>query len=134
MKGISAALAAMALVGCATSAKFQTNMDNLMHEDVGRAIAYLGAPVNVYQIDADRKVLTFQSSGQMVLPGQTYNTAVTTNTTGYVNNRAFNAQSTTYVPQQGPATVIGLSCTVTVTTKYDLVIEWHANGNHCVSK
>jgi hypothetical protein len=131
---IAALISLLALIGCATSGKFQANMDSLMHEDVGRVIGWLGPPVNVYNMDDGRKILTFENHGQIVMPGQTYNTPMTTNTTGYVNNHPFNAQSTSYVAQQGPATVIGLSCTVSVTTKNDLVIDWRANGNHCVSR
>lgn len=128
------AVLALVLSGCATSAKFQANMDGWMGQSEGNLIAGMGPPQSVYPLDDYTKVLTYANSGQMVLPGQTYSTPMTTNTTGYVNNRPFNAQSTTYVPQQGPATVIGLSCTVNITVHNGFVTGWRANGNHCVSR
>jgi hypothetical protein len=63
-----------------------------------------------------------------------YTTPVTTNTTGYYNATPFNAQSTTYVPQQTAPTIIGLSCTVNITIHNGWVTAWRANGNNCVSR
>jgi hypothetical protein len=131
----SAMLVLACLAGCATSGKFQANMDSMMGGDIGPVVSWLGPPANVFQVNASDKVYTFQSGGgQLVLPGQTYNTAVTSRTTGYVNSTPYTANTTTYVPQQGPATVIPLSCTVNVTTHNDVVNRWQANGNHCISK
>lgn len=128
------AVLAVALVGCATNAKFQANMNGWMGQSEGALVSTMGPPASVYTLDADTKVLTYASHGQMVLPGQTYSTPVTTNTTGYMNTQPFNMQSTTYVPQQGPATVIGLSCVINITIHNGYVSASRANGNNCVSR
>lgn len=122
------------LPGCATHAKFAANMDGWIGQSELSLVSGMGVPRSVYTIDATSKVLTWTRSGQMVLPGQTYSTPVTTTTTGYVNNGAFNAQSTTYIPQQGAATVIGLNCTINVTLHDGQVTAWRSFGNHCVSR
>lgn len=127
-------VAISALTGCATNAKFQENMNRWMGQSESSLISGMWPPASVYTVSDTEKVLTYQQSGQMVLPGQTYNTPVTTTTYGQVNSRPFSAQSTTYVPQQGAPTVIGLSCTVNVTITNGWVSRWQANGNHCVSR
>jgi hypothetical protein len=123
-----------ALAGCATQAKFQANMDGWIGRSEASLVGGMGPPQSVYTIDATAKVLTWNHSGQVVLPGQTYTTPTTTNTTGYINNRPFNAQSTTYTQQQGAPTVIGLNCTVNVTLHDGFVTAWQSFGNNCVSR
>lgn len=122
------------LAACATQKKFQANMNGWIGRSEADLISTMGPPQSVYSLDSDTKILTYVRSGQMVLPGQSYSTPVTTNTTGYYNAQPFNAQSTTYVAQQGPATVINMSCTVNLTIHSGSIAAWRANGNNCVSR
>jgi len=127
-------VAACAVAGCATTTKFRETMDGWMHSPEERFIAAYGPPQNVYMVSAEEKVLTYVQSSHAVIPGTVYSTPVTTTTYGQVGMQNFNARSTTYVPQQGAPTVIDLSCTINVTVRNGELVNWSANGNHCVSR
>lgn len=134
MRGLVLVVAAILLGGCATSAKFSAKMDSWVGQSEGNLVSGLGPPQSVYTLDKDVKILTYARQGQMVLPGQVYTTPVVTNTTGYYNNNPYNAQSTTYVQQQGAPMVIGMSCTINFTIHSGWVYAWSAHGNNCVSR
>lgn len=139
---IAAAVAALLLAGCATQAKFQTKMNSFMGHSESALIGAYGPPQSSYVLGDGSRVLQYSRSGQMVLPGMQTMQPVTTNTTGNLTlNQGlrqttgnYNSTSTTYVPQQGPATTIQLGCTVNFTIDAGGTVRaWSATGNHCVA-
>lgn len=141
---IAALLAAVALTGCATNAKFQEDWNSMIGNHEIHVLSYYGPPQSSYTLADGSKVLTYTRSAQMVMPGATTYQPVTTNTRGNVTlNRGiqpmatgtYTQQSTTYVQQQAPSTVIPLNCTVHVTIDAKAIVRsWQAQGNHCVAK
>lgn len=143
MKTALALAAVLLMSGCATSAKFKTKMDGFIGQSEGAVIAAYGIPQGSYALQDGSKVLQYTKASNMVLPGVTTMQPVTTNTTGNVtvnqgmrqSTGNYSQQSTTYVPTQGPAMNIPLSCTVTFTVDSSgIVRRWNANGNHCISQ
>lgn len=130
------------VAGCATQAKFQTKMDSFVGRPEAVLVGAYGPPQGSYTLNDGSKVLQYSRSGQMVLPGAQTMQPVTTNTTGNVTlnqgmrqtTGTYNSTSTSYVPQQGPATTVQLGCTVNFTIDAaGIVRTWSANGNHCVA-
>jgi hypothetical protein len=143
MKIAIALAGALLVAGCATSAKFVTKMDAFIGQPEVAVISAYGVPQGTYALQDGSKVLQYTRASNMVLPGATTMQPVTTNTTGNVTMNQgmrqstgnYTQQSTTYVPTQGPAMNIALSCTVTFTVdKEGIVRRWNSNGNHCVSQ
>lgn len=135
-------LAAILIAGCATQAKFQEKMNSFVGRSEAVLVGHYGPPLGSYTLTDGSKVLQYTRSGQMVLPGAQTTQAVTTNTTGNVtlnqglhqSTGNYNSTSTTYVPQQAPATVIQLGCTINFTIDAGGTVRaWSANGNHCVA-
>ena len=142
MKPILAAAAALLLAGCATQAKFQAKMDSFVGRPEAVLVGAYGPPQGSYTLNDGSKVLQYSRNGQMVLPGVQTMQPVTTNTTGNVTlnqgmrqtSGSYNSTSTTYVPQQGPATTVQLGCTVNFTIDAGGIVRtWSASGNHCVA-
>lgn len=142
MESLLAVALIAALTGCATGAKFQTKMNGFVGQSEAAVVGAYGPPMNSYVLGDGSRVLQYTRGGQAVIPGMTTMQPVTTNTYGNMNlNQGFrqtsgnySQTSTTYVPQQGAATVVNLACTVNFTIdKAGIVQAWRAEGNHCVS-
>lgn len=137
------AAACAALAGCATQEKFSAKMNGFVGQPESAVVMAYGVPTGSYPLNDGSKVLQYSRSRNVVLPGATTYQPVTTNTYGNVNlNRGiygstygnYSQTSTTMVPQTGPATNIGLSCTVNfMISSAGVVQSWKAEGNHCVS-
>lgn len=142
MRTLLPLLLAAALAACATNGKFQAKMNSFIGQPEIALVGALGQPAGRYETADGAKVISFARSGQMVLPGAQTTTAVTSNTYGTVTMNQgvrqaagnYSQTSTTYVPQQAPATTIALSCVVNFTLdSRGIVQSWTATGNHCVS-
>jgi hypothetical protein len=138
-----AATIAAGLSGCATQANFSAKMNGFVGQSEMVVVAAYGPPQGSYVGADGSRVIQYTKGNTLVLPGATTYQPVTTNTTGnaIVNQGlrqvtgSYNQQSTTYIPQQAPATQVNLSCTVTFTVdKEGIVRGWNANGNYCVAR
>lgn len=132
----------VALIGCATQAKFQAKMDRFIGQPEGVLVGTYGPPQNSYVLDDGTKVLQYTRSGTIVLQGATTYQPVISSTSGNITlhqgTRAttgtYNQTTTSYVPQQAQAIPINVSCTVNFTISKDGVVRlWSAEGNNCVS-
>lgn len=106
-------------------------------------VSTYGPPGSSYVLADGSRVLQYTRGGQMVIPGAPTSVPIVTNTQGTLttnqglrqNESTYRAQSTTYITQQAPPTVVPLSCTVNFTVdKAGTVVSWSAYGNHCVAK
>jgi len=134
MKAWIAATAVLALAGCATQEKFRAIMDTYIGASEQSLVSGLGIPSGSYAFNEHSKVLTFERSGQMVLPGVQTTQAVSSTTTGYVNSRPFTAQTTTYVPQQGAPMLIQMNCTIRFSLWDGVVRSYTWEGNNCKAR
>jgi len=142
VKTILAAAVAALLVGCATNAKFQTKMEGFVGQPEAVVVGTYGPPQSSYQLTDGSKVLQYTRRSQMVMPGATTTTPVTTTTNGNVTlnqglrqtTGTYSQTSTTNVEQQAAPTVVHLGCTVNFTIdKAGVVRAWSAQGNRCVA-
>lgn len=132
----------IALAGCATQAKFQAKMDRFVGQSEVVVVGAYGPPQNSYVLDDGTKVLQYTRSGTIVMPGTTtYQPMVSTTAGNMTLNQGisttkgtYNQTTTSYVPQQGQAIPINVSCTVNFTISKDGIVRlWSAEGNNCVS-
>jgi hypothetical protein len=137
-------LLAFFFVGCATQEGFRNKMNSFVGKPEGHLIQAYGVPNGSYQLADGSRVISYTKGGQVILPGATTTQPVTTNTQGNVSvyrpgqiapaTGAYTQQSTSYVTQQSPGTVVPLSCTVNFTISKDaIVLSWGSSGNHCVA-
>ena len=138
-------VAALLLVGCATSAHFQEKMNGFLGQHESVLVGHYGPPQAVYTLSDGSKVVQYTRGSQVAIPGAVYTTPVQTITTGSMRSGrpyqmtqvagTYTATSTTYVPQQAPATVLSLSCTVNFTLSANgTVTNWASSGNQCVAQ
>lgn len=114
---------ACVISGCASEAKYKTNMDSWVGQDEARMIRKWGPPEGVYEAGGS-KFLQYSFSNTLVLPG----TPSTANTT-YAGNAAFTTVNHG-VPSQG----IEYACSTIVEVKEAKIIGWTSRGNGCVSE
>lgn len=139
---IAIGLTALLLAACATPAKFESKMNGFVGGPEAAVVSTYGPPQSSYVLADGSRVIQYTRGGQMVIPGATTSTPVTTNTTGTVtvNQGAnqtigvYSAKSTTVVEQPGPSTPVQFACTVNFTVSAAGVVQsWTAHGNHCVA-
>lgn len=123
MKWILLLAALVLLGGCASEAKFKSNMDTWVGQDESRMIRKWGPPDSVYEADGS-KFLQYSFSNTLVLPG----TPTTANTT-YNGNASF-----TTVNHGVPAQGIDYACATIVEVKNAKIVGWTSRGNGCVAE
>jgi type IV pilus biogenesis protein CpaD/CtpE len=120
---IVCAVAAASLVGCATTAKFESILDSYIGDPESALISQWGPPDSSYPLGDGSKVLQYRQNGSVVLPG--YANATTT----YVGHQAFTSVNGM------PAMAIAQQCTVNWTVDNNgRVRRWNYNGNACKAK
>jgi hypothetical protein len=142
MRKLMLAGAAVATAACATTAKFEAKMNSFIGQPEAAIVGMYGPPQASYTMGNGARVLQYTRGGTLMMPGAQTMQPVTTNTNGTMTlNRglqqttgSYTSTSTTYVPQQTPATPITLWCTVNFTLDASGTVRgWSANGNHCVA-
>ena len=109
-------------------------MNSWVGSPEGAIIGRFGVPASTYQLENGDKVLSYHQASTFMLGGYTTTTPVTTNTSGVVGNTPYYGTTTTYVPQQQPATPVNLWCDLTLTISHGVLSSWSANGNNCVAR
>lgn len=137
-----ALLSVLAATGCATHAKFLEKMDGFVGQPESVIVGTYGPPQGSYVMNDGSKVLQYTRGRTVMLPGATTYQPVTTNTMGNMTINqgmrsaygTYNQTSTSYVPQQAPATPLQLWCTVNFTIGQDGIVQrWASSGNRCVA-
>ena len=138
-----AVLLTIFLAGCATAEKFNTKMNGFVGKQEIAVASIYGSPQSVYSLPDGQRVISYIRGGQMVLPGATTSQPITTKTTGNLTlnqglsqtTSIYSQQSTMYIRQQMPSTILNLSCTVNFTIDaLGVIRSWSAAGNHCVAE
>lgn len=123
MKKVLLLIAITLLSGCATEAKYKSNMDSWVGADEAKLIRKWGPPVSIYEAGSS-KFLLYTSRNTLVLPG-----GPTTATTNVYGNTAF-----TTVNHGAPAQGIDYVCSTTLEVRDAKVIGWSSQGNGCVAE
>ncbi len=107
--------------GCATTAKFESKLNSWVGYSERDLIESWGPPNNVYQVDSNQKIISYNKSMDVALPnfGKTYQTS-------FVGNTAY----TTSYGTDSPGSV-NFSCKVSFTIENGMIIAWRHEGNYC---
>ena len=140
MKRLIIAAVTLQLAGCATQAGFSQLMNGYIGQPESALIARLGVPSSTHQLDSKSKMLQFDKSRTIVLPGMTTSTPVRTTTNGQVSvgqmgqlpaTGTYTSTSTTWVPSKAPDVTIAQQCSVRFKVDSGIVTSWSADGNAC---
>jgi hypothetical protein len=134
-------LLSILLAACATTEGYQAILQTWVGDSTDHLVSVWGVPQQEYRQNGGGKVLQYERSGQIVLPGQTTYQAQTTYTNGSVSavglngnavNGSYNGTSTTYVPQTSAPTVIATQCVTRFTADANgRITSWSWQGNSC---
>lgn len=118
------ALAALALSACATTSKYEAVLASWVGSTENELVASWGPPAGLYTTPDGSRVLTYNSEGNMYLPG----TAPTYQST-IIGNTVYTK------PVGGVApTNIHLSCKTNFTVVNGRITTWRWQGNNCTSR
>ena len=143
MKKLTAPLLLSLLIaGCATTAGYEAVLGTWIGDTTDHLVSKWGVPQQEYRQNSGGKVLQYERSGQIVLPGQTTYQAQTTYTSGTVSgvgsngyvSGSYDGTSTTYVPHTSAPTVIQRNCVTRFTADANgRITNWAWQGNSCRS-
>jgi hypothetical protein len=126
----------IALVGCATTGGYEAVLQTWVGDTADHLVSVWGVPQQEYSLNGGGKVLQYERSGQIVLPGTTIYQPQTTYSAGTVSgsglNASYNGTATTYVPQISAPTVISQRCVTRFTADASgRIVNWSWQGNAC---
>jgi hypothetical protein len=134
-------LLCLMLSACATTSGYEAVLQTWVGDSTDHLVSVWGVPQQVYMQDGGGKVMQYERSGQIVLPGQTTYQAQTTYTNGTVSaygsngnaiNGSYDGTSTTYVPHTSAPTVIPTQCVTRFTADSSgRIYNWTWQGNSC---
>jgi hypothetical protein len=138
----SPTLVLLLLAGCATTAGYEAVLQTWLGDSTDHLVAVWGIPQQQYPLDGGGKVLQYERSGNIVLPGVTTYQPVTTYTNGNVTavgpggmaSGSYDGTSTTYVPHTSDPTLIHQTCiTRFAADSNGRIVRWAWQGNACRS-
>ena len=106
---VLAIFALASFAGCATVQGYKDSMQTWMGHSDSELIQSWGQPNNSYTSPDGKTILGYHRERTQVIPGYTYNQAVTTTHNGTYTgdvNATYIGNSTTYVPQTTPSQTV----------------------------
>jgi hypothetical protein len=133
-------LLSILLAGCATTSGYEAMW---VGDSADHLVSVWGPPQQEYRQSAGGRVLEYQRSGQVVLPGVTTYQPQTTYTSGTISavgstgnyvNGSYGGTTTTFVPHISAPTVISKQCVTRFTADPSgRITSWAWQGNACRS-
>ena len=114
------------VVGCATTAKYETKLASWVGSPEGDLIRSWGPPQQVYDTGSGTKYLTYSSSRQVYIPG-----TAPTYTTNY---NPYTYSATTTSSGGSPAQSFDMACQTTFEVSNGTISSWRWKGNDCTSQ
>jgi hypothetical protein len=124
IKKLLMVVAVLSLSACATRANYEAALNSWIGHPESELVGAWGPPVNGYTAPDGVRILTYNSSGQMTLPGTP---------PSYTTNCVGNTCYTNPVGGTRPTT-INLSCATNFTVTNGVISTWRYQGNNCVSR
>lgn len=132
------------LVGCATTQGYEAILNSWVGDSTDHLVSVWGIPQKQYNQDSGGKVLEYERSGQIVIPGTTsYKPVATTYTNGSVDlygqngssaTGSYDGTSTTYAKETSAPTVIQQACVTRFTADASgRITNWAWQGNACLA-
>jgi hypothetical protein len=116
--------APLLIAGCASTAKYEAVLNSWMGHGEAELVSAWGPPANVYAAPDGTRILTYNSSRNVYIPGQAPN---------YQTNVIGRTAYTTAVGGRS-AMNIGMSCATSFTISHGKVSTWRYQGNNCTSR
>jgi hypothetical protein len=126
---------AMLISGCATTKKYETQMQNFVGDDEKYLIAAWGNPQNVRQLENGRKVFEYSEEENIESGGNSYIAPDPYYRQGATDNTMYAGGSgVSDVVQTDPIEKTRLWCKTSFVIGSDGKVEsWRFEGNNCVS-
>jgi hypothetical protein len=119
------------LTGCATTENYSAILQSWIGAHVDDLVLSWGPPQASFDLSTGGKVLQYEESRNVYVPGVSYSTPVTTYQPGLYGALI---PSTTYVQQQTPGENHTYSCKTTFTAdKNGVIYDWRWEGNDCTA-
>jgi hypothetical protein len=135
MKKVLVLLLCLWLFGCATTAKYEAQLDTWIGKSEDSLIAAWGVPDKAYNLRDGKKAIEFIRKDTFRTGGYTYTVPQTTYQSGTIGNQAYSGTSTQYVTETVPVQKYKLFCKTSFIIDADGKVEsWHHEGNNCISR
>jgi len=125
----------LSLSACATTAKYESKLNNFIGVSENSLIAAWGVPDKEYRLGNGKKAVEFVSKSTVISGGNPYTVPQTTYQSGTIGGQSYSGTSTQYVVQTDPVQKHRLTCkTSFIIDTQGRVESWQHEGNNCVSR
>jgi hypothetical protein len=135
-RSLAAIVLCLTLGGCATTSGYETVLNSWVGDTTDHLVSVWGIPANQYALNDGGRVLEYDRSNTVVIPGvTTVQPVATTYTNGSLNgniNGSYSGTSTTYAPVTSAPTAIHQQCITRFTAdNHGRITRWSWQGNSC---
>jgi hypothetical protein len=122
------------LGGCATTAKYEAQLNSLVGVSEDALIAAWGVPDMTYDMRDGKRAVAYMRKTTLQTGGTPYTVTQTTHQSGTIGDKPYSGTATTYSTEIEPVQKHKFSCKTTFIIGSNARVEsWHHEGNNCVS-
>lgn len=120
--------------GCATTARYEAQLDSWIGSSEESLVAGWGVPDKEYRLNDGKKAVEYIQRDTIQTGGYAYTRPQTTYETGTIGDEPYSSTSTTYVKEVEPVKKYKLYCSTSFIIGTDgKVVSWQHEGNNCVA-
>jgi hypothetical protein len=128
-------LLCLGLIGCATTAKYEAKLDNLVGQTEDFLISTWGVPDKEYSLSDGKKAVEYVRKDIIRTGGYTYTYPQTVYQSGTVDGKPYSGTATQLVTETTPVQKFKLFCSTSfIINQQGRVESWHHEGNDCVAR